>query len=104
MDRGWRFRVDYPVLPGTSRRADVVFTRVRLAVFLDGCFWHGCPDHTTAERARSNTDFWADKASIGPGGGPGDIELVLQDLNGSRSGCWLTGGRVWSVCPVRSKT
>lgn len=57
--RGLRYRVDMPVLPGLRRRADVVFTRQRLAVFVDGCFWHGCPQHGTV--SRSNTLFWRDK-------------------------------------------
>lgn len=40
-------------------KADLAFTRVRLAVFVDGCFWHGCPVHHT--EAKTNTDFWAAK-------------------------------------------
>lgn len=44
--RGLRFRKDYRIeVPGRRVKADVVFTRQRVAVFLDGCFWHGCPDH-----------------------------------------------------------
>ena len=43
--RGLRYRVDAPPTPGTRRRADVVFPRERVAVFVDGCFWHGCPEH-----------------------------------------------------------
>jgi DNA mismatch endonuclease (patch repair protein) len=42
-------------------RPDVVFQRARLAVFIDGCFWHGCPPHYV--RPRSNASFWADKLS-----------------------------------------
>lgn len=57
--RGLRYRVDMPVLPGLRRRVDVVFTRQRLAVFVDGCFWHGCPQHGTV--SRSNAVFWRDK-------------------------------------------
>ena len=57
--RGLRYRVDYPVLAGSRRRADVVFTRMRVVVFVDGCFWHGCPMHGT--QPRTNSDFWADK-------------------------------------------
>jgi DNA mismatch endonuclease, patch repair protein len=56
---GLRYRVDHPVsLPGQSRaiRPDIVFTRARLAVFVDGCFWHGCPDHGT--RPRKNSQYW----------------------------------------------
>ncbi len=57
--RGLRYRVDHPVLPGSRRRADVVFTRARVVVFVDGCFWHGCPVHGT--KARTNSEFWANK-------------------------------------------
>src|SRR6478672_8045793 len=55
---GLRFRVDWP-LPGTRRRADLAFTRARLAVFVDGCFWHGCPVHGTWPKA--NAVWWHDK-------------------------------------------
>jgi DNA mismatch endonuclease (patch repair protein) len=41
------------------RRADLLFTRVRVAVFIDGCFWHSCPDHATFPAA--NRDWWATK-------------------------------------------
>ena len=57
--RGARYRVELAVLPGLRRRADVVFTRARVAVFIDGCFWHGCPIHAT--RPKANAGFWADK-------------------------------------------
>jgi DNA mismatch endonuclease (patch repair protein) len=57
--RGMRFRVDWP-LPGLPRRrADIAFTRQRLVVFVDGCFWHACPEHRTAPA--SNADWWAAK-------------------------------------------
>ena len=55
---GLRFRVDWP-LPGTRRRADLAFTRARVAVFVDGCFWHGCPIHGTWPKA--NASWWRDK-------------------------------------------
>lgn len=41
------------------RTADIAFTRVRLAVFLDGCFWHGCPEHHT--QSKTNAGYWAEK-------------------------------------------
>lgn len=57
--RGLRFRVDWP-LPGLPRRrADIAFTRRKVAIFLDGCFWHSCPEHATAPG--SNARWWADK-------------------------------------------
>ncbi|MFE5339973.1 very short patch repair endonuclease [Isoptericola sp. NPDC056578] len=57
--RGLRYRIVYPV-PGQRRRTiDIAFTRVRVAVFVDGCFWHGCPVHGTAPR--SNSVWWTTK-------------------------------------------
>jgi DNA mismatch endonuclease (patch repair protein) len=54
--RGMRFRVGLRTGHG---RADIVFTRRRIAVFVDGCFWHGCPDHYV--RPRTREAFWAKK-------------------------------------------
>jgi DNA mismatch endonuclease, patch repair protein len=57
--RGYRFRVNYPV-PGRRRRTiDIAFTRHRLAVFVDGCFWHACPTHATWPGA--NSTWWRQK-------------------------------------------
>ncbi|MBM2620398.1 very short patch repair endonuclease [Actinoplanes sp. LDG1-06] len=43
---GFRYRVNLKVsVPGRNVRPDIVFTRTRVAVFVDGCFWHGCPQH-----------------------------------------------------------
>lgn len=49
---GYRYRVDFAPWSNKRRRADIVFTRWRLAVFIDGCFWHGCPEHA---------DYWGPK-------------------------------------------
>lgn len=57
--RGLRYRVDYPVIPGSRRRADLVFSRARVAVFIDGCFWHGCPEHASWPKA--NAEWWREK-------------------------------------------
>jgi len=57
--RGLRYRVAYPV-PGQRRRTiDIAFTRTKVAVFVDGCFWHGCPEHGT--KPRSNSSWWQEK-------------------------------------------
>lgn len=56
---GLRYRVSTPPVKGLRRTADLVFTKARVAVFLDGCFWHGCPEHHTV--ARTNAAFWANK-------------------------------------------
>jgi DNA mismatch endonuclease, patch repair protein len=57
---GRRYRVDYAVrVGGILVKPDVVFTRARVAVFVDGCFWHGCPAHgTTPSR---NAEYWSAK-------------------------------------------
>lgn len=57
--RGRRFRVVTKV-PGNNRRTiDIAFPRQRLAVFVDGCFWHSCPDHGT--QPSSNSRWWTTK-------------------------------------------
>lgn len=56
---GLRYLVATRPVPQIRRSADVVFTRARIAVFIDGCFWHGCPTHHTV--AKTNADFWAAK-------------------------------------------
>ena len=57
--RGLRYRVSAKPLAGVRRTADLVFPRAQVAVFLDGCFWHGCPEHHTV--AAANATFWAEK-------------------------------------------
>lgn len=57
--RGLRYRVDHPLPMLRRRRADLLFPRARVAVFVDGCFWHGCPEH--ASSPKSNGDWWRRK-------------------------------------------
>lgn len=54
--RGLRYRVAARPIPALRGTADVVFTRARVAVFVDGCFWHGCPAHY--RRPGSNVEYW----------------------------------------------
>ncbi|MFB4285923.1 very short patch repair endonuclease [Nonomuraea sp. MTCD27] len=56
---GLRYRVSRRPLKEVRRTADLVFVRAKVAVFLDGCFWHGCPTHHTV--AVTNAGFWAEK-------------------------------------------
>ncbi|MFE6407629.1 very short patch repair endonuclease [Streptomyces sp. NPDC057837] len=56
---GLRYRVEYPVPGMPRRRIDVAFPRVKVAVLIDGCFWHGCPVHATNPKA--NADWWRTK-------------------------------------------
>ncbi|WP_442868176.1 very short patch repair endonuclease [Brevibacterium sp. BDJS002] len=57
--RGLRFRVDSSPLNGVRSRADIVFSKAKIAVFVDGCFWHGCPDHFIMPK--TNSDYWSTK-------------------------------------------
>ena len=57
--RGFRYRVDARPIAEFRRRADIVFTRLRVAVFVDGCFWHGCPLHYRVPTL--NADYWRPK-------------------------------------------
>lgn len=56
---GLRFRIDRRPVPGVRRTADLVFAGARVAVFVDGCFWHGCPEHGTWPK--SNAAWWRAK-------------------------------------------
>ena len=56
---GLRYSVDAKPLSNSPRRADIVFRRAKIAVLVDGCFWHGCPLHVSWPRA--NARFWRQK-------------------------------------------
>lgn len=60
--RGLRFYVNRRPIPSLRRTADIVFPRLRVAIYVDGCFWHGCPDHHTV--SKTNPEFWADKVRL----------------------------------------
>ena len=57
--RGLRFRLHRRILPDKRRTADIVFPSAKIAIFLDGCFWHGCPLHASWPKA--NAAWWRDK-------------------------------------------
>lgn len=56
---GLRYRVSFEVLKKPRRVADVAFPGLKIAVFVDGCFWHGCPEHATWPK--QNAEFWRNK-------------------------------------------
>ncbi|MEU8698037.1 very short patch repair endonuclease [Streptomyces sp. NPDC048680] len=56
---GYRYRVNERVPHMPRRTIDIAFTRAKVAVFLDGCFWHGCPEHAT--QPKSNAEWWRQK-------------------------------------------
>src|SRR5690349_10528161 len=57
--QGLRYRVDFQPVETVRRRVDLAFTRAKVVVFLDGCFWHGCPLHYRAPGA--NSRYWSEK-------------------------------------------
>lgn len=56
---GLRYQIDARPIRELNRRADIVFRSAKVAIFVDGCFWHGCPKHGT--QAKANARFWRNK-------------------------------------------
>ncbi|MGW5336416.1 very short patch repair endonuclease [Streptomyces bauhiniae] len=87
---GMRYRVNVPV-PGMPRRTiDIVFGRAKVAVFMDGCFWHGCPEHAT--RPKANAEWWRAKLDK-------NMARDLETTRHLRSAGW-TVLRFWEHEPV----
>jgi len=57
--RGHRYRTHYRPVAGLRRTADIAFTRLKVVIFVDGCFWHGCPKHFIAPK--TNSAYWGPK-------------------------------------------
>ena len=57
--RGMRYRVHYQPIREIRRTADIAFTGAKVAVFVDGCFWHQCPEHAT--KPKTSAEWWANK-------------------------------------------
>ncbi|MFJ9550009.1 very short patch repair endonuclease [Streptomyces erythrochromogenes] len=83
--KGARYRVHKRPVKGVRREADIVFGPARVAVFVDGCFWHGCPLHATWPK--NNAEFWKTKIE-GNRRRDGDTDARLADAG------WLAV-RVW---------
>ena len=56
--KGFRYRINVPWLPG---KPDIVLTKYRCVIFVNGCFWHGHPECKHATLPKTNTDFWKNK-------------------------------------------
>ncbi|KAF4405859.1 very short patch repair endonuclease [Streptomyces lycii] len=59
--QGLRYRVCARPLPDLRRTADMVFRPAKVAVFIDGCYWHGCPEHYVSPK--TNPGYWSDKVA-----------------------------------------
>ena len=80
-----RYRVGYPV-PGNRRRSiDIAFVGIRLAVFVDGCFWHGCPTHGTWPI--TNAEWWENKIEMNRAR-DADTDRLLRDHNWESLRLW----------------
>ncbi len=90
--RGMRYRVDTRPIPEIRRRADLVFPGARVAVFVDGCYWHGCPEHYRP--ATKNAEFWQGKID-----GNRDRDRETNEM--LRAAGW-TVVRVWEHEPART--
>lgn len=77
---GLRFRKHQRPLPTLRCSADVVFTRARVAVFIDGCYWHGCPEHFAVPQ--TNAAYWSSKIS-------GNVERDLRNDTVLTDAGWL---------------
>ena len=87
---GLRFRLQVTVLDRPRRVADITFTVPRIAVFVDGCFWHGCPRHATWPK--TNASFWRTKIS--------DNRARDKDTNTRLRAIGWTVVRVWAHEPA----
>lgn len=74
---GLRYRVGFVVLNKPRRVADIAFPGLRIAVFIDGCFWHGCPQH--ASWPKRNAEFWRQKIETNRSR-DADTNTRLQDM------------------------
>ncbi|WP_373408394.1 DNA mismatch endonuclease Vsr [Rathayibacter toxicus] len=92
--RGLRYRVDARPVQGLNRRADLVFGPARLAVFVDGCFWHSCPEHGSAPKA--NRVWWAEKLRA-------NVERD-RDTNARLIAAGWTVLRIWEHMPPEAAT
>ncbi|MER7511492.1 very short patch repair endonuclease [Streptomyces lavendulae] len=59
--QGLRYRVAARPLPNLRRTADIVFRPAKVAVFIDGCYWHGCPEHYVPPK--TNSGYWSGKVA-----------------------------------------
>lgn len=88
--RGIRYRVNARPLPSLRRTADIVFLGKKIAVFIDGCYWHGCPQHYVP--SKSNREYWTPKIEAN----------AARDAETTRalSGAGWTVLRYWSHIPA----
>ena len=73
---GFRYRIGYPVPTLPRRTIDIAFPKQRVAIFIDGCFWHACPAHYVTPK--HNRDWWEEKINRNVGRDR-ETDVVLQE-------------------------
>lgn len=90
---GYRFRKDYVVrIDGKVIRPDIAFTRHKLAIFVDGCFWHRCPEHGRPPSV--NSEYWSPKLR-------GNVDRDRRQTAALESAGWRVL-RCWEHQPVEA--
>lgn len=88
---GYRYRCDLQIKLGGARvRPDIVFTRRKVAVFVDGCFWHSCPEH--GREPTVNSGYWSPKLQ-------GNRERDRRNTQALEQEGWVVV-RIWEHVPV----
>lgn len=83
---GYRYRVDYRIdLEGARVRPDIAFTRQKVAVFIDGCFWHCCPEHGRLPKV--NGGYWSPKLRL-------NVERDVRNTAALENAGWVVV-RIW---------
>lgn len=95
---GYRYRI-HRRIPGTRREIDIAFPGPRIAVFVDGCYWHGCPRHGTLPHA--NRGWWANKLRMNQDRDR-DTDLRLEELGWTSVRIWEHVELTEAVHTVRS--
>ncbi|WP_407662057.1 very short patch repair endonuclease [Mycolicibacterium elephantis] len=92
---GYRFRKDYPIrIQGRLVRPDIAFTKRKVAIFIDGCFWHCCPEH--GRQPRFNRDYWSPKLER-------NVARDREQAEALQEAGWVVL-RFWTHEPVHSVT
>jgi len=88
---GYRFRKNYIInINGSRCKPDIVFTKIKLAIFIDGCFWHCCPEH--GHLPKSNEHYWKPKLDRNKARDAEDTNLLIN-------GGWNVV-RIWEHEPI----